>query len=213
MSLALWSPEVSKAPQRFRSSKTQLKEAWRNRCLVHLQFMVELLNLVACPPPPSSPALRPLVYYYLLCHFPDSSVSRIVHPQESRQPPSLGIRLLPSDSDRFGYPTKGEPPSPLCICPPTQRLLYCLPSFSTRSFSSTSVRNSLSESCIQHCFKCSAKRWLEVSWFSLLESFDEAPLLSVNMCSENTLVARIHSEECNNSATISATEVLSALEQ
>ena len=167
MSLALWSPEVSKAPQRFRSSKTQLKEAWRNRCLVHLKFVVKLLDLVACPPPPSSPALRPLVYNYLLCHFPDSSVSRIVHPQESRQPPSLGIRLLPSDSDRFGYATKGEPLSPLCICPPTQRLLYCLRSFSTRSFSSNGVSNSLFELCLQHGFKYFANRWPEISWFSL----------------------------------------------
>ena len=33
-------------------------------------------------------------------------------------------------------------------------------------FSFTGVRNSLSEFCVQHCFKFSANRWLEISWFS-----------------------------------------------
>ena len=36
------------------------------------------------------------------------------------------------------------------------------------SFSSTDVRNSLSEFCAQHSFKFSANRWLEISWFSYM---------------------------------------------
>ena len=57
------------------------------------------------------------------------------------------------------------------------------------SFSSTGDRDSFSEFCVQHCFKWSANRWLEISCVFFLshprlESFDEAPLLSVNRYSE-----------------------------
>ena len=38
---------------------------------------------------------------------------------------------LPSNSATFGCATKGEPSSPLCICPPKQHPLYCLQSIST----------------------------------------------------------------------------------
>ena len=76
------------------------------------------------------------------------------------------ISPLPSDFARFGYATKGEPPSSPRICPPKQRPLYCLQIFLDPSFSATGVRKSHSELCVQHCFKCSANRWLEISWGS-----------------------------------------------
>ena len=34
------------------------------------------------------------------------------------------------------------------------------------SYSSIGVCNSLSEFCVQHCFKYFANQWLEISWFS-----------------------------------------------
>ena len=77
-----------------------------------------------------------------------------------------GYPPLSSNSARSGYATKGVPPSLLCICPPKQRPLYCLRSFSTSFFINRRPCNSLSEFAVQHCFKCSASRWLEISWFS-----------------------------------------------
>lgn len=48
--------------------------------------------------------------------------------------PSFVIRPLPSISARFGYTTKGKPPSLPCICLTKQHPLYCLQSFPTRLF-------------------------------------------------------------------------------
>ena len=71
----------------------------------------------------------------------------------------------PFNSARLGYTSKGEPPSPPCICPKQwPRLLLAI--FLNLSSSSTGVSNSLSQLCTWFCFKCSINQWLEISWFS-----------------------------------------------
>ena len=50
------------------------------------------------------------------------------------QNPSLVIQPLPSNSARFGYARKGEPPGPSHACLLKQRLLYCLHFFSSGLF-------------------------------------------------------------------------------
>ena len=75
--------------------------------------------------------------------------------------PSLVLRRLRSDSARFGDTIKGALLCPLRIClpPSVMAAILCDP-----SFCSTGVRNNLFEFCV-HCFKCSANRWLGISWF------------------------------------------------
>ena len=78
------------------------------------------------------------------------------------------IRFLPSNSAIFGYTMKGKPPNSPLIGSPKQRPACSLglAFFVYFFFQSIGVRNSLSELCVQHCFKCWGKRWVGSSMLS-----------------------------------------------
>ena len=83
------------------------------------------------------------------------------------QTPSLVIRTLPSNSARLGYARNGTTQSSARLSVHRNSALSTACDLSRpRLFSSIDVRNSLSECCVHHCFKCSANRWPGISWFS-----------------------------------------------
>ena len=132
-------------------------------------------KIASVGPTPGQRKLKDFVSYsqstlVKTCQGPITSCLAFAEKIRSRngqhQTASPFISPLPSDFARFGYAAKGEPPSSPRICPPKQRPLYCLQIFLDPSFSATGVRKSPSELCVQHCFKCSANRWLEISWGS-----------------------------------------------
>ena len=78
----------------------------------------------------------------------------ILHYTKYKLRASLSAPFLLTLPD-LDTPRKGAPSSPPCICPPKQRpqsLLLAI--FLGPPFSTTGVRNSPSEFCAQHCFKC-----------------------------------------------------------